>query len=141
MDAAPALTALASRPGPAREGDLAAGRRAVAQALALRPQSGRAWAEAALVQSLTASSSLQAVSDLLARSYAREAFLPGGGLWRTGWAADHWLYLDAGLKARVLDEAAWLQSLPRERGGRPDGGLGEGPAAVALSLRDVDTPS
>lgn len=134
IDAGGGFAALAERGNASRRADdLIQARAVLARALHVRPASGEGWAEAAFVESLS-SPSPQTTLPSFVLSYRYASFSNTAGPWRAGWAAAHWAALGPDLKSKVLDEAAWLQTLPPERGGRGDGGLGEGAAAVALSL-------
>jgi hypothetical protein len=69
-----------------------------------------------------------AISALLKRSYRENPFLKDEGEWRIRYAVEHWTGIDRDLRARVIEEAAWLSSLSK-------------PGMVHISLIFIGTPA
>lgn len=81
------------------------------RALAARPR----WGEARVVQTYLAfvdkGPGSPEAHDAFGRSYIADAFLPQSGSWRVRFGIDQWGRIDAVLRNRVVEEAAWLASL------------------------------
>lgn len=94
--------------GPLRQRLLARAQRELGEAVLSRPHWGEAWVTMAYVTSLQTPAQPETERLALIRSYADAPILPKTGYWRVERSLGHWYDLPAGIRNRLVAEAAWL---------------------------------